>query len=393
MTAVTSFQTLDSDALRPDDQMDLASSPAPQLDDIDLDLDEDVGQSGDPSQDIMLGDEHEQSVQETESFRPPLATVADDDLMLDEENSGNDPNQDEPSVPNNDILPDNSVPEQQENEDILYDEEELVESNTRSLHPLEPQHVQLVEQQLLSDPSRTHLSSHSITEPQAEADNEQGANTAEKMFANETASRDEHLVIVSEEVATTNIGSASSLHSNDNETTFPDQKRPGSPTSIRTDSGVPVTLQADSGVGDGDAVSVAEDANASTEAPAQLPSIPAEHEKLQSADNLKDGGPIRPVKVQYLETEMCLFPPTADDESDMFFLQDVDLAHGKLDVMLGACREVLADSIGDDDEIVLDIPSLGLHISEVRRRNQVPNHRLTEARDHDLQRRSVSHKS
>ena len=71
------------------------------------------------------------------------------------------------------------------------------------------------------------------------------------------------------------------------------------------------------------------------------------------------------VKVNYQDTEICLFPPNENDESETFFLADVGLAHQSLDRLLGACHDVLAGTIGDDDELVLDIPSLGLHVSQV----------------------------
>ena len=84
------------------------------------------------------------------------------------------------------------------------------------------------------------------------------------------------------------------------------------------------------------------------------------------ADHQTLTGPLHTVKVNYQDTEICLFPPNEDDDSETFFLADVDLAHQSLDKLLGACQDVLAGSIGDDDELVLDIPSLGLHISQVR---------------------------
>ena len=74
---------------------------------------------------------------------------------------------------------------------------------------------------------------------------------------------------------------------------------------------------------------------------------------------------LHPVKVHYQESEICMFPPNADDTSTTFFLSDNSLALETLDKLLAACREVLADSIGEHDELVLDVASLGLHICEV----------------------------
>src|SRR5207248_10872969 len=75
--------------------------------------------------------------------------------------------------------------------------------------------------------------------------------------------------------------------------------------------------------------------------------------------------PLHTVNVNYQDTEICLFPPNEDDDSETFFLADVDLAHQSLDKLLTACHDVLIGTIGDDDELVLDIPSLGLHICQV----------------------------
>ena len=74
---------------------------------------------------------------------------------------------------------------------------------------------------------------------------------------------------------------------------------------------------------------------------------------------------LHPVRVLYNDSEICLFPPNDDDTNETFFLSDVSLANQGLDKLLGACRDVLTGTIGDDDELVLDVASLGLHISEV----------------------------
>jgi hypothetical protein len=71
------------------------------------------------------------------------------------------------------------------------------------------------------------------------------------------------------------------------------------------------------------------------------------------------------VKVIYQDSEICLFPPQSEEGAETFFLSEHRLAYETLDKLLTSCREVLADTIGDDDELVLDVASLGLHISEV----------------------------
>ena len=75
--------------------------------------------------------------------------------------------------------------------------------------------------------------------------------------------------------------------------------------------------------------------------------------------------PLHPVKVHYQDTDISLFP-SHEDGVETYFLQDEEVAYQSLNKMLASCRDVLAGSIGDHDEVVLDIPVLGLHISEVR---------------------------
>lgn len=70
------------------------------------------------------------------------------------------------------------------------------------------------------------------------------------------------------------------------------------------------------------------------------------------------------VRVIYGESEICLFPPQSEEGAETFFLSEQSLAYETLDKLLASCRDVLADTIGDDDELVLDVASLGLHISE-----------------------------
>ena len=100
-----------------------------------------------------------------------------------------------------------------------------------------------------------------------------------------------------------------------------------------------------------------------------IPAIPAVHEgeQEQATEQRNDTtahDSLHPVSVSYLGEEMSLFPPLHDIETNTFLLSEISLAYGPLDNLLGSCRELLAQSIADDDEVVLDIPNLGLHICE-----------------------------
>jgi len=73
---------------------------------------------------------------------------------------------------------------------------------------------------------------------------------------------------------------------------------------------------------------------------------------------------VHPVTLVYLEEEMSLFPPTSGDDSSVYFLSDPSLAFESLDKLLAACREILTGTLDHHDELVLDVPGLGLHICE-----------------------------
>lgn len=74
-----------------------------------------------------------------------------------------------------------------------------------------------------------------------------------------------------------------------------------------------------------------------------------------------------PVVLLYQDNEMSLFPPLQEDPelSETFFLQDERLASESIQNLLGACRSVLGESIGEQDELVISIDDLDLHLSEV----------------------------
>ena len=76
---------------------------------------------------------------------------------------------------------------------------------------------------------------------------------------------------------------------------------------------------------------------------------------------------VHPVMVMYQGDEISLFPPVDQEEeqSSTYFLQDEQLASDAITKLLGACRSVLGESISVQEELVIDIEELGLHMSEV----------------------------
>ncbi|KIX07944.1 uncharacterized protein Z518_02598 [Rhinocladiella mackenziei CBS 650.93] len=92
----------------------------------------------------------------------------------------------------------------------------------------------------------------------------------------------------------------------------------------------------------------------------------SQHEDTEPVGSAHDASSqtVHPVTLVYLEEEMSLFPPMVGDGSNIYFLQDSSLAFEPLDKLLAACREILAGTLDHHDELVLDIPGLGLHICE-----------------------------
>ncbi|OJD34553.1 conserved glutamic acid-rich protein [Diplodia corticola] len=72
-----------------------------------------------------------------------------------------------------------------------------------------------------------------------------------------------------------------------------------------------------------------------------------------------------PVVVVYQGDEISLFPPHGSDTSDSFyFLHDESLANESIRSLLQACRQVLGETMRDEDELEFDIAELGLCVSE-----------------------------
>ncbi|GLA88530.1 hypothetical protein AtubIFM56815_002986 [Aspergillus tubingensis] len=74
--------------------------------------------------------------------------------------------------------------------------------------------------------------------------------------------------------------------------------------------------------------------------------------------------PLYPVKVYYQDNEISLFPPREGDSSETFFLEDESLAFGSFGKLLGSCREVLREHIGDSEVLVVDVEALNIQLTE-----------------------------
>ena len=73
---------------------------------------------------------------------------------------------------------------------------------------------------------------------------------------------------------------------------------------------------------------------------------------------------LHPVIIDYQGDDYSLFPPEDPDDGTTYLLRDSALASQSLETLLSACRDLMADNLHHDDEMVIDIPTLGLHICQ-----------------------------
>jgi hypothetical protein len=392
------------DLLHPEDTMDLASSPRVPADHLDLpyELDTMRDASLEPIQEPMIEDPINPDHHSTEDVQLVDEDLLDDEDMVDEDTvlQNTDANHEDFTMGSHQqTLPTT----QHEDDDILYDDEELVQEandeaqDTQDVEIAdeedlfrEEEEEEEVQEHPLEDPSRTPQfldSNHDEEVMNEEQTTNMSNQDAEGLGATQGPpfSGDSVNNISDQSVEDQTILEGDTDQKPDHGTTT-DTVVAGE--IIADESATTLDRTADNPQSSdffelakiGQAHSPAADA---TEASSQVkaPEIqPHESKRTRRTDGEPpmhgteaDEHPayhqvhttLHTVKVNYQDTEICLFPPNEGDESETFFLADVDLAYQSLDNLLGACHDVLAGTIGDDDELVLDIPSLGLHICQV----------------------------
>lgn len=376
MSTLPSFTFQGMDVTRLDDKMDLASSPVQQPDDFDLDLDS----VRDPSVIESLHDDMVDYPAETvntnnDAMQDLDETLLDDD-MLDE------PSAEIPSEhPDVDYNMDASLDEAHvdEDEDILYEDEEDDAANTTQekseivdlMADEEPQDYQEVDAEVI------------LAEIEEQPE-QQGRNTnePENFLANkgneasEDVSRESEIIQTSNlEIAEVPLVAPGGVEEDDDVDEDDEEERqdtlPPNHETAEISEQFHLVETGDQPSQSTDASQLEENANVSAEANTLVPEpatgVPDDHKqvKAEGGDEYKDTAQaVHPVTLVYLEEEMSLFPPMLGDESSVYFLPDSTLADEPLDKLLAACREILAGTLDHHDELVLDIPSLGLHICE-----------------------------
>jgi hypothetical protein len=89
----------------------------------------------------------------------------------------------------------------------------------------------------------------------------------------------------------------------------------------------------------------------------------SEPEDSHSAEDSKL--PLPPIILAYLDNEMSLFPPSNDDSSSTYFLEDENLSEQSINDLFHAFRMVLGESISEDEDLRLHIHDFNLDLDEV----------------------------
>jgi hypothetical protein len=389
------------DLLHPEDTMDLASSPRVPADDLDLpyELDTMRDSSVEPTQEAMIEDPINPDQHYTEDVQLVDEDLLDDEDMVDEDTvvqNADTNHEDFTMEPHQHTL----TSAEHEEDDILYDDDELIREDNNEAQ--NAQDVEIVDEEdlfrddevhehSLEDTSHTSQVLHSNHDEEI-LDEEQSTNMITKdaedlgatqglLFSGDSANNTsdhnvddqtklEHdtnhkpdheqttdAVVVGETIAKDSATALTDVVNNPQSSDLHEPAKVGQAGSSIADATRDLSHVEASEFPTHDGESAK-----SAEGGSSMPGSEAEDERF--ADHRGHTTTLHTVKVNYQDTEICLFPPNEDDDSETFFLADVDLAYQTLDKLLGACHDIVAGTIGDDDELVLDIPSLGLHISQ-----------------------------
>ena len=88
---------------------------------------------------------------------------------------------------------------------------------------------------------------------------------------------------------------------------------------------------------------------------------------IEEEDRLTSPIHLHPIVLDYQGDEMFLFPPVDQigEHTATFLLADEQLAYTTIGNLLEACRSVLKESLSEQDELMINVDDLDLHVSEV----------------------------
>ena len=368
MTALATAPSSDMEFLQPEDTMDLVSSPARHQDDAELDLEYD------PMHDEIDEADPDSMIEDFEDD-DKAGDHTPDDEMLDKDVALS---QEETNITQTQI----STHVEEEDVDIMFDEEEHEGLDRELMDPEEFIHDDL-DEEFVEDEQHNDNTSNSSTEnhatvaeiPMVSAADE--ANSAQAVIDPSWATANEETLdsAIQHEIVSGNspkepVANAveHQPHSTEAFLQHDSFQEPGN----ETVQAAPKTADPGSPAAPADAPQSTD--TTTNQAPAT--SLATETQDTLQQEQIHQDTlpplhvddhllPLHTVKVNYLGNQMCLFPPVEGQEADTFFLSDHKLGKQNLNEMLKACRDILSNSIGRHDELVLDVASLGLHIVEV----------------------------
>ena len=357
MTALTSTGPHGVDFTPMDDQMDLASSPVPQ--EADLDLAFDNIDNSEQRKDDMMGDAIDIANSQGE-LEDDIDLL--DDETVDQEELGNNAQEQHQEV-------DMQEPLQQYQDAQHYEDEILFDEDDDAAHidPVEKarvadqtklQHDDLDDDGVFEiNETDDQIPEPQETEPDVMASRELETVDNRDTFRNESHQTEHEPSEQTVEPVATELGPDPDLldvetrHVQEQEHEENEEALVASGPARNDEQPLEDTTYFDS-----EAQQAVQPATHETEFDESLES--------HDADRVVQQSDLHPVRIVYLGQEMALFAPLDNQEAPAYFLQDSNMVYEPIDKLLQACREVLHDIIGHDDELVLDVPTMGLHICE-----------------------------
>ena len=362
MTAIPSISFPTMDNSHQDENMDFGSDL--QFLDNDVEFDVDImqdasrGPSVEPAQDAMIEDLQESAIEDVDIDEPAKATA--DDEMVDEVFMEDDKNNHEYQG----LGEEQQSATMYDDDDLIYadeDEEAHVDVDFRDedgsggIHDNETEVDLLDEEQHVQSGAQETLVEGVII-PTQQSDKDAETSVQQESNVPSTGNEQAKTRGAFEDVSGANVVQEEATLGQSSEA---EDATTGANPQVEQLSVVPPTDAESTKLGKGTSGNLTETPSKTKEDGASADG----YEEEQDSDSSYDAQALHLVKVQYDGTELCLFPPLEGD--DTFFVQDSSLAFSPCDQLLTACRDVLGESIGQGLELVLDFPTLGLHLPEV----------------------------
>lgn len=356
MSAAPTFAFNDVDASQLPDSMDVASSPWIPPNDIDVDLDP----FRDPS---VLEDEMIDYQDDLDHQDDGPQDIAVDDVMDEASNAGHELDY------NMDSFPEPPEQPRDEDEDVLYEDEDEPEVIPQQLDQENPDNQPSIDQEVnftAEDAVGETIDQELDDNIEEQTDDTPATHGLDTENPKDPSPTNDNLAHIQDHPDFKLTQSAAQSPPTQPEWSFPAGEEAGETDLLPEDSEY-VHLDSPDYQDENDDVRDVvgnNDSLAPHEDPATNVDSPHEEAEESSDTQPSPTREVHPVTLVYLEEEMSLFPPLMGDDSSVYFLSDSTLASQPLDKLLAACREILTGTLDHHDELVLDIPGLGLHICE-----------------------------